>query len=126
MVSQKVFASWLLLNNKGQVTGKIELHESGVLMMVKSVRASVHHFNNPPGWATDTKHLSRLRALAADSGTPDPFVRLDVRDNYVSRTMFARLSQFDRFGRAMEHGHGHQTVLADRYWQGEAPQGMMI
>jgi hypothetical protein len=120
------FASWPLTNERGQRVGNIVLHHSGNLMMVKAVKAAQHHLNQPPGWATDTAHLGELRRLAAESGTDDPFVRLDVKDMYVSKTLYARLSQFDRFGRPVVRGHGHQTVLADRYWQGDAPQGKML
>jgi hypothetical protein len=122
----KYFPTWPLTNKKGQHVGKIVFHESETLMMVKSVKASVHHLHKPSGWATDTEHLGELRRLAFESGTPDPFVRLDVKDSFEARTLYARLSQFDRFGRPMHRGHGHQTVLPDRYWQSDAPQAKML
>lgn len=102
-------------NQRGQVAGRFVRDRAGSWRLVKrGLSPERHMLRRPRGWATDREHLDELRRRGGLRAL------VELRDTH-GRVWTASLAQFDRYGLAIDRGHGRQVVLAERFWRVEAP-----
>lgn len=107
-----------LFNEKGQRVGSIQHDvQRDEVYIYKTVNPDAHRLHSPPAWATDKRHIDKLRGYEFDAAT----LGILIQDRKTGELWHLTLAEWDRWSMPVGRGHGAQRAVHLDKWHRTMP-----